>query len=203
MPISKRTYNELKRRFGDCASWAIWNDPAPGKSETRDCSEFIGPEAILDNESKVLSSLNDKYMFVGLNPSGEKPKAKQPKWNSFHVTCNDARLRLALKGTRHWGSYLTDFVKGHFDSVSGRVNPNETKTKKAMNDLTRELELLRNVEIIFAMGHKAERFLRSFCESRKNRFPNLKVAYFPHYSMRCSINSYLAKAREALKAAYK
>ena len=208
--IDKVKYDRLKREFGKVASWAYWNDPAHGRSETQNCKEFIGPGCFGD-EKKVLANLQNKYAFVGLNPSGEAPTKNQqesmPDWNNFHNTSNDARLRHVLKDTPYWGSYITDFFKGNnpdnfsSDSSSDKVNreENDPKVQAAWHDLETELDILGDVGILFALGHKAESYLKKFVEHRKRagRF-GVRVIYFPHYSMHCNADTYLAKVQEAL-----
>ena len=157
MSISRETWKRMKVKFGTvwetghCASWAVWK----GWGNKTD----LGTDVFFDEEA-LLPQLNDKYVFVGLNPSGteQNNRDRWSPWSNFHSitpTSHDDALAYALQNTRYWGSYLTDFFKDQFTGNSGELDWSETKIENAVRELKEELDCLGNVEQIFMLGKKA------------------------------------------------
>ena len=79
--ITQKQYDELKRRYGNISSWAIWNkkfsELAP-KENTEDLSIFDSPD--------LLNIIGTEYVFVGLNASSTNGDISQGTcaWYKFH-----------------------------------------------------------------------------------------------------------------------
>ena len=117
--------------------------------------------------------MNTGFVFVGLNRSGKpkdgnaekKPDKPKEPWFNFHAGRNDFKLRYALQGTRHWGSYITDSIKDYQETDSGEVEKTLGKEPERVDEnlkgLREELELLGGRPVLVALGYAAEKKLRS------------------------------------------
>ncbi len=115
--IKPETYNQIKKKYGKSASWAVWAEEGrTPKSNISDLSIF--------NDSRILKILNPNYVFVGLNPSVQD--TDNETWRNFHSVDNkkqhDYKLRYALKNTKFWGAYITDVVPDKKDSKAENVS---------------------------------------------------------------------------------
>ena len=165
--ICQGNYNILKEKYGDVSSWAVWNtdytDSEPGRN-IKDLSMFASPD---------LTELNTGFVFVGLNRSGrpkdgdagKKPDEPGDPWFNFHAGRNDFKLRYALRGTRYWGSYMTDAIKDLQETDSVEVEKTLGKEPERVEEnlkgLREELELLGGRPVLVALGYAAEKKLRS------------------------------------------
>lgn len=63
----------------------------------------------------------------------EKEFGQVGSWANFHSDDNkrqnDFKLRYALMDTPYWGSYITDVIKSHFDTISTNVVKDISKKK--------------------------------------------------------------------------
>ena len=104
--ISRERFEEIKRKHGEYASWAVWA-PAGEKPTSN-----VGDLSVLDPNSNpsLLASLNPAVIMVGLNIS--RPLAESLR--NFHdkkPQAKDFKIRFALTGTRLYGAYMTDVLK--------------------------------------------------------------------------------------------
>lgn len=183
--IDSATFNRL-REFEDWSSWAIW---APAGATVKSNTEIT---SIFDDEN-LLSKLNDKYIFVGLNASRQ---VNNP-WSNFHSQHrgqNDYKLRFAFQGTRFWGSYLTDVFKGN-----EMVEKNSNKFLRSVTDemvydaiqvLEKEIAILRNPTII-AFGDDVFRIL-------SKNLDEIDILKIRHYSSFISKENYRKEVLDAL-----
>lgn len=140
--IDIERYNLLKEKYGQCASWAIWEKPIQDKpSSNIKCLSLFNDENICDK-------LNSKYVFVGLNKSKTDNDFKSEPWRNFHSTephQKDFRLRYVLMGTKFWGSYITDIIK---KCEGDSKKSEETKSEKVMSYLKKHPEVVdENIKI--------------------------------------------------------
>ena len=162
--ISQENYDILKEKYGDASSWAVWNtDSEPGRN-IKDLSMFASPD---------LTELNTGFVFVGLNRSGEpkdgdagkKPDAPGDPWFNFHAGRNDFKLRYALRGTRYWGSYMTDVIKDLQETDSQKVKEiikeHPERLEENLKVLREELGLLGGRPVLVALGYDVEEYLGS------------------------------------------
>ena len=199
--IKLETYKKLEKKYGRCASWAIWKGPKPNApaSNTK-CLSFFNDENICDK-------LNSKYVFVGLNKSKTHNDFKNEPWRNFHSTepqQRDFKLRYALMGTKFWGSYLTDIIK-KCDGDSKKSE--ETKSEKVISYLKKhpevidenielfkeELNILSNEKpILIAIGKDTYRII-------ENNMKGYIIKEIGHYSDWISKENYKAEVHEKLK----
>lgn len=97
-----QTLNELSKKYGSWASWAIWD------------SEKIDNTSII---SQHVEKLHTNYIIVGLNMSGsDKAASGKHEWFNFHASqkgCRDSWLREVFNKDGHnvQGAYMTDLLK--------------------------------------------------------------------------------------------
>ena len=176
--IEKDVYETLKEKYGNIASWAVWQWPKDSiKSGMRDVSMF--------EENEILETLNPSYVFVGLNGSGvhDDYMDMEMPWHNFHSSNphgNDFKLRFALMDTPYWGAYITDAIKGLQEVDSGKVEEylkkHPEEEKKNLELLKQELELLGTHPVIIAMGGKSYQLVQKYLGSQYN------VKKILHYS---------------------
>ena len=171
-------YGELKKEFGEYASWAIWAD---GEIHT----DGIGDWSVLTDEN-ILCKANTSYVFVGLNAADHDQKTELVPWCNFHSKDSkqkDYKLRCALQGTKYWGAYMTDIIKGYTETDSAKVMAfvkNEPqKYAEHIERFRKEMQLLAgdNKPVLIAMGNAAYKLMRPL---RKE----FAIAKIPHYAAR-------------------
>ena len=171
-------YAELKREFGDYASWAIWAD---GETSTGG----IGDWSILTDEN-ILRNAKTSYVFVGLNAAEHEQGMKLVPWCNFHSKDSkqkDYKLRCVLKDTDYLGAYMTDIIKGYTETDSAKVMAyvkNEPqKYAEHIERFRKEMQLLAgdNKPVLIAMGNAAYKLMRPL----RKEFAIEKI---PHYAAR-------------------
>jgi hypothetical protein len=106
--ISRETFERIKKRYGEYASWAVWATASPGKPKSN-----MGDIRVLDPDTNpgLLETLRNDVVMVGLNIS--RPVSEP--FRNFHdpsSSANDFKIRFAFEGTSYYGAYMTDFIKG-------------------------------------------------------------------------------------------
>ena len=192
--IDIERYNKLKEKYGQVASWTIWNEPGlTPKSNTDDMSIF--------EDENICNKLNDKYVFVALNWAGTHGVQEDKPWKTFHSSYpyqNDFKLRYALMDTPFWGSYITDIIKDFPELSSKKVvshfrkNPNEIE--KHINSFKEELSVLSDEKpILIAVGNDSYNILND------NLSEEYEIHRIMHYSARINKEDYKNKVCEKLK----
>lgn len=105
--IGRSTFDLVKRRHGDHASWAVWAEPTDrSKLNMGDLSVFDP-----DENPTLLEILRNDVVMLGLNLSAEMPEPAP--FRNFHCAgrCQDYKTRFAVAGTQYWGAYMTDLIK--------------------------------------------------------------------------------------------
>lgn len=177
--IDLNTYNIMKEKYGEVASWAIWRPAgATPKSNTNDMSWV--------NDVDLLEKINTGFIFVGLNGSsthGDQWNGQTVYWANFHSGYsrqNDYKLRYATQGTRYWGSYITDLIKHYPEVDSSKVrsylrNHPEVITEN-IKEFEKEISYLGKNPIIVALGGATYEMLK------KHLGYKYKIALVKHYS---------------------
>ncbi|WP_405309887.1 hypothetical protein [Methanobrevibacter sp.] len=164
--------------------------------------------SIFDDDEKICDKLNDKYVFVGLNGSNTHINPDGIPWKNFHSSDNqkqqDYKLRYTLKGTKFWGSYITDIIK------VWNGDPEEAKDKDSgnfMSKLRKHPEVVEeNIEIfkeeliiladekpiLIAMGDDA-------CKILKKNMKEFEIKKIRHYSANGGPEFYKDKVFPVLK----
>lgn len=176
--ITKEQFNSLKDKYGDYSSFAIWESV-----------QDIGNIAMFDRDG-IHKKLNNKYVFVALNPA-ERPADEKPmKFKNFHSDYpyqKDYKLCYALKETAFWGSYITDLFKSFplTDStlLKAELNRRPNDVEKDIESLKEEIRILAGDEdkergvLLIAVGRATDRYLRKLFKGEDR-----KIVYIPHYS---------------------
>ena len=154
--IKKENYVKLKEKYGNIASWAIWDKPC--KSKKKD--NISGEEWCL-NDDELMKNIKTKYVLVALNPHGDEnaiqsKKQDKPWSQNFHTSANDRKLRDAVRGTSFEGSYITDLFKNKPTEGEESLKKviNEDNEKKAVEELEKEIALISDNVILIALGNK-------------------------------------------------
>ena len=178
--LNRNTYSQMKKKYGNVGSWAVWCPPADTPKSNTSNMDWIEDKALL-------SKLNTGFVFVGLNMSKHK-NASSPKgvWANFHSADtqkqNDYKLRYALMGTKYWGSYITDLIKKYKQVDSNKVTDylrqNPHVVGRNVKGFVTEIKLLGNNLVLVALGDKVYRLLNKHL---KHKFTVVKVK---HYSSR-------------------
>lgn len=187
-------YNKLKKEYGNTSSWTIWREAgATPKSNTGDITIF--------EDKNICNKLNDKYVFVGLNPSSTHGKQEEKPWKNFHSDYkyqHDFKLRYALKDTPFWGSYITDIIKYHpeLDSkkVQNDLDNNPKIIEENINRFKHELNLLTDKKpVLIAIGNNSYNILND------NLADEYSIYKILHYSYRISKENYRKKVLSVLE----
>lgn len=150
--IKKENYAKLKEKYGNIASWTIWDD-----------DDDISGSIWCSNDDELIKNIETKYVLVALNPHGDED-AEQSKehdnilpWSqNFHTSANDRKLRDAVRGTSFERSYITDLFKRKPTNGEERLKKeiNEDDEKKAVEELEKEVALISDNVILIALGNK-------------------------------------------------
>lgn len=164
--IKKENYAKLKEKYGNIASWAIWDKPCKSKK-----NDNISGEEWCLNDDELMKNIKTKYVLVALNPHGDED-AEQSKehdnilpWSqNFHTSANDRKLRDAVRGTSFEGSYITDLFKRKPTNGEERLKKeiNEDDEKKAVEELEKEMALISDKTILIALGDKVFNYLNKY-----------------------------------------
>ena len=196
--VSKKNFESLKKEYGLCSSWTIWE--LPGSTPKSNTGNMKWAE-----DPKLYEKVGTGFVFVGLNWAGghgDQTEDGTIKWKDFHSDYtyqNDFKLRYALMGTRYWGSYITDIIKYHPETDSSKVEKmiknNPDIVKKNMEHFERELSLLGDKEpILVALGGASYEILKQ-CFGHK-----YTIVKIQHYSASGGKEDYRKKVLETLDA---
>src|SRR3989304_6214796 len=106
--ISKVLYEKIKTKYGNVASWAVWEEPGTKPKSNMGNMDIFE----LEKNNNILQTLTTNVVMVGLNISREV-KFDKPFMN-FHdsrPSANDFKIRYAFKDTQFYGAYMTDIIK--------------------------------------------------------------------------------------------
>lgn len=188
-------YGKLKKEFGWCASWALWAQPEADKIKSN-----VGDWSVLTDEN-ILGHANTDYVFVGLNASVHEKKQETVDWCNFHSQDNrrqqDYKLRYALSGTKYWGAYMTDIIKGLPCKDSAKVTKMMREDPEKYHEniccFREELKLLAGDKkpVLIAMGNAAHAMLKPL----RGEFEIRKIT---HYSAYCGPEKYKSYVHKSL-----
>jgi hypothetical protein len=173
--ITKIQFDEIKLKFGDCASWAIYADQGVNPKDN------VGDISLLDPEKNpgLLEDLNPNYVLVGLNISG---RIKRPLAN-FHSSdsmSQDYKIRDGIKDTPFWGAYMTDIIKDFEQKCSGKMMQYLRCNKEFESE---NIQLfLEEISILGAHKPKIIAFGKDAYSILKRNLPDFDIYKVPHYS---------------------
>ena len=105
MMFSIEKYQELSAKYGQLASWAIWDYRNPNDT------------TIINTN---LDQLNSRFVLLGLNFSRIIIK-HWPNWSNFHDNTHARKLKYACNDSKLRGSYMTDLFKNVVKSRSTNI----------------------------------------------------------------------------------
>jgi len=194
--VSKKNFEILKKEYGLCGSWTIWE--LPGSTPKSNTGNMKWAE-----DPKLNEKVGTGFVFVGLNWAGghgDQTEGGTIKWKDFHSDYayqNDYKLRHALTGTRYWGSYITDIIKYYPETDSSKVDTmiknNPSIVRKNIEHFEKELSLLGDKEpVLVALGGSSYELLKKHF-GRKYTIVKIK-----HYSFTISKENYRKEVLETL-----
>jgi hypothetical protein len=174
--IDIQQFENIKRKHGRYASWAVWADASEKpKSNMGDVSHF-------QNES-VLSLLRNNVVMVGLNIS----KRVSGPFINFHSSspwANDFKIRYAFKGSVYYGAYMTDIIKFleevHSTNVMEYLRERPEIIGRNLKTFREEMQDLKaTAPVILAFGKDAHKLLSE--NLNKNEYRELiKLTHYSH-----------------------
>ncbi|MBN8575200.1 MAG: hypothetical protein J0M05_14900 [Candidatus Kapabacteria bacterium] len=186
--ISIEIFETIKQKYGDVASWAVWEDVgAKPKSNMGHLNIFD-----LQKNPTLLEVLKNNIVMIGLNFS--RPVLPTEPFKNFHdlnPRANDFKIRYAFRGTEFYGAYMTDVIKNlemkdsHDVKTYLKKNPDLVQENILM--LRKELsDLHANKPILLAFGVDTYNLLNN--NLRKDEYS--KLIRLTHYSHQISKENY-------------
>jgi len=182
--ISINKYSEIRERFGHFASWAIWAEEGVNPKDNIGDLSVLNP----DVNAGLLKMLHGNFILLGLNISRriERPLGN---FHDLRSMSTDFKIRYALKGTRFWGSYMTDIIKDFEEKASGRMmnflKQNEAFERENIQKLREEIEVLGfSNPILIAFGKDAKKI------ANRNLSKEFQIIGIPHYANYISKEKY-------------
>jgi len=183
--ISKELFEEIKKKYGNVASWAVWYDEGQKPMTNMGIDIFN-----INKNPSLLETLNNNVIMVGLNVSmriSEKPFVNFHTDDPTKSAGPVYKVRHAFKRTKYYGAYMTDIIKNCEMVAQGEVlaflknNPEIIKANISVfrNEL---LYIQAKKPLILAFGNATYYILNNYLD--KDCYSKLiKIA---HYS--CYIN---------------
>jgi hypothetical protein len=169
-------YEQIKIKYGEMSSWAIYSDKTiTEKSGMDDISFFEDPS--------ILPKLKPNIVLVGLNIS-EKIKRVFGNFHPTSSSAQDYKIRHAIKDTMFEGAYMTDIIKDFEQKHSGKLmkylSANKEFEKDNVVKFEQELQDIgsTNPIIIIAFGSDCYKILQ---RNLKDKY-KYKIHKVTHYS---------------------
>lgn len=179
--ITLEKFNYIKDKYGDCGSWAIWENEGNSPKSNIEVLSVLDPV----KNKNLLSLLNPNVIFVGLNPSSGEIKIPFSNFHSSNSDATDFKIRFAFKNSPYWGGYMTDIIKGYVDKESGNVlnylRANNEFEQENVKKFRQELiDIGASNPTLIAFGDAAFKVLK---RNLKNEFKILKIIHYAYWSM--------------------
>jgi hypothetical protein len=186
--ISIEIFETIKQKYGDVASWAVWEDVGVKPKSN------MGHLNIFDFQKNpaLLKVLKNNVVMIGLNIS--RPVLPTEPFKNFHdlnPSANDFKIRYAFRDTEFYGAYMTDVIKNLEIKDSSNVKIHLKRNPKLIQEnismLREELsDLHANKLILLAFGVFTYDLLNS--NLRKDEYS--KLIKLTHYSHQISKENY-------------
>ena len=190
-----RKFNLAKLKWSKTSSWAVWaeNGNKP-KSNIGDLSIFD-----IRKNKGLLNILNPNVIMVGLN-AADRPILRE--WGNFHdlnSSGQDYKIRYAFEKTKYWGAYMTDLIKGYFQTNSKILKSYLKKNPQILKDnLSRFYEELKDIgaidPLIIVFGNDTYSYMK-----KENIHKQYKLIKIMHYSHHISKEEYRKNVLKVLK----
>jgi len=155
--MKKDIYEKLKERFGDVASWALYQAP---DISSKDKHSNVGDMSIFQ-EDKLLDKLHANIVMIALNASVHpaRPDGYTGPWQMFHSAYHkgfDYRIRESVKDTPLEGCYMTDMIKNYPEAkskaVKDKMKDEPEWLQGNLSVLREELDMLEAKPTLIALG---------------------------------------------------
>jgi len=178
--MNKEKFNLIKKKWAKTSSWAVWikaGDKA--KSNIGDLSIFD-----LNKNKKLLSILNPNIIMVGLNAAD---RLIMREWGNFHDLSpegQDYKIRYAFEKTKYWGAYMTDLIKGYFQTNSKILKNYLKENPKIFEDnILRFYEELNDIgakkPLIIVFGNDTYSYMKK--ANIQKKYKVIKILHYSHY----------------------
>jgi hypothetical protein len=179
--INKNLFENIKTKYGDVASWAVWEEPGIKPKSNMGYLNIFD----LQKNPSLLETINNNVVMVGLNFS--RPLVPTDPFKNFHDLsphANDFKIRFAFRNTSFYGGYMTDIIKNleMKDSRDVRIylkkNPSiiQDNIQSFRNEL---LEIGAIQPILLAFGYDTYNIISK--NLKKNEFSFLiKLLHYSH-----------------------
>lgn len=199
--ISKILYDKIKDKYGDVASWAVWEEPGEKPKSN------MGHQNIFDinKNPSLFGKLKTNALMVGLNFS--RPLLPTEPFKNFHDLspyANDFKIRYAFRDSEYYGAYMTDIIKKYemkdSHNVMAYLNSNPSVIEENILIFQKELiEIQANKPIILAFGRDAYMILKQYLNKDHYNF----LIKLTHYSHQISKEDYKDKIYKEIKEGMK
>jgi len=186
--ISIDIFETIKQKYGDVASWAVWEDVGDKPKSN------MGHLNIFDRQKNptLLEVLKNNVVMVGLNFS--RPVVPTDSFVNFHdinPRANDFKIRYAFRGTEFYGAYMTDIIKNlvviDSNDVKAYLKKNPSVIQENINIFKEELaDLCADKPILLAFGVDTYNLLNN--NLSKDEYS--KLIRLTHYSHQISKENY-------------
>lgn len=191
--IDRDTFDLIKNKYGDVASWAIWSD------EGQKVKSNVGDLSILDPDvnGDLLTQLNPNVVLVGLNISRGSIKTPLANFHDSRPEATDFKIRFAFKDGAYWGGYMTDIIKNFDQKDSSKVTSYLRKNKLVEEE---NVKIFRQELIdIGATNPTLIAFGRDVFDILNRNFKDeFKILKINHYAYRMSKEDYRAQVQSVL-----
>ena len=164
---SEAEYKKLVSKYGNCASWAIW-------------------DFLKESNTSVISNnyvqLHSKFVLLAMNPSDIL--VPEP-WVNFRGGKHDRKLKYACNDTKLRGSYITDLFKdiaeANSNNIKGHLNNETIETNvRLFNQEMTDIKISKDTKFI-VLGVPNSFLAQCFNLHFKQQYKN-ETIYYCHYS---------------------
>ena len=184
--MNKDAYELSKKKYGYCASWAIWADEGKTATSNMDDVSFF-------DDDQIHTKLNPNIVLLALNFS--KDIKFENKFQNFHSGGKGSggayKLRLMLKDTSFWGAYMTDIIKDLPEKDANKAykiwKNDPVLRRKSLETFDQELKDIGSVNpLIVCFGGEVFEIAQEHLSSKYKNIVKL-----PHYSAYITIEKHI------------
>jgi hypothetical protein len=180
--VDLELYRMIEKKYGDVASWAIWEPAGIEPKSNISVVDILDPNK---NEG-LFSTIKTNIAMVGLSFS-RSVKFNKPfqNFHDSHPYANDFKIRFAFEDSPFYGAYMTDVIK-NLEMLSSKdvvayLNNNKGIIANNIEFLKEELKTIgAEKPIILAFGRDCYKLLKeNLDESIYSHL--IKLTHYSHY----------------------
>ena len=188
--ITLEKFKYIKNKYGLYASWAVWDEEGDTPKSNVGNLEILDPKV----NDQLIQQLNSKNVLVALNISRGAIQTPLANFHDKRSVATDFKIRHALKGTRLWGSYMTDLFKDYDEKTSSNVKKyiraNPDFVTKNIDFFKMELKDLGDVKNLIAFGGDVYIQLKKYFD---HDFNIIKIPHYANYVSQLKYREMVAK----------